>query len=573
MIYPTDADYEFVGREKYAQIAKKGTGSVETRFRHKDGTVIDVLLSSTPIDAANSTRGVTFTALDITERRQAEEALRTSEAQLSNALSMAHAGHWEYDVASDTFTFNDNFYQIFRTTAKEVGGYKMSSAEYARKFCHPDDTYMVRQETQAAIETADPTYSRQLEHRIFYANGEVGYIAVRFFIVKNSQGRTVKTYGVNQDITERKKAEMELLREKQFTEKLLESLPGIFFLYDSTCHLKRWNKAHETAMGFTADELRDWYIPDWHETPEDAAIGMALVKSVLDTGVGGAFESTLINKEGRFVPYLLSVTRLMTPDGPVMMGVGIDITERKRVQEELARHRDRLEELVKERTAELEKEIVERKAALAEKEILLREVHHRVKNNLNTIANILYFQTKTIQDQKALAAFQDSQNRIHSMARVHEHLYRSESLAQVNMAAYFEDLAADMQQTGGSGSVSIRIDATKEHLDIDQAIPCGLIVNELVTNALKYAFRDGSTNQPHEVAVRLTTQADQHILEVRDNGTGLPSGLDVEKSTSLGLRLVSMLTRQLKGRLTVDTAAEKGTRFAIAFPLETKGAS
>jgi len=115
---------------------------------------------------------------------------------------------------------------------------------------------------------------------------------------------------------------MERLREKLFTEKLLESLPGIFFLYDSTCHLKRWNKAHETAMGFTADELRDWYIPNWHETPEDAAIGMALVKSVLETGIGGAFETTLINKDGRFVPYLISITRLLTPDGPAMMGVG-----------------------------------------------------------------------------------------------------------------------------------------------------------------------------------------------------------------------------------------------------------
>lgn len=139
------------------------------------------------------------------------------------------------------------------------------------------------------------------------------------------------------DITERKRAEVELLREKQFTEKLLESLPGIFFLYDSTCHLKRWNKAHETAMGFTADELRDWYIPDWHETPQDAAIGMALVKSVLETGVAGSFETTLINKEGRFVPYLISVTRLITPDGSFMMGIGIDITQRKQIEEERRR--------------------------------------------------------------------------------------------------------------------------------------------------------------------------------------------------------------------------------------------
>jgi two-component system, cell cycle sensor histidine kinase and response regulator CckA len=143
----------------------------------------------------------------------------------------------------------------------------------------------------------------------------------------------IRTAELEAEINERKQAEMELLREKLFTETLLESLPGIFFLYDSTCHLKRWNKAHETATGFSADELRDWYIPDWHKSPEDAAMGMALVKSVLDTGVGGAFETTLINKEGRFVPYLISITRLLTPDGPAMMGVGVDITERKQAEE------------------------------------------------------------------------------------------------------------------------------------------------------------------------------------------------------------------------------------------------
>ena len=140
---------------------------------------------------------------DVTERRRAEEELRTSEAQLSNALRIAQAGHWEYDVQTDTFTFNDNFYRIFRTTVEDVGGYTMSSAEYARRFCHPDDMPMVSREIQTAIETDDPYYSRELEHRVLYADGEIGHVAVRFFIVKDSKGRTAKTYGVNQDITER----------------------------------------------------------------------------------------------------------------------------------------------------------------------------------------------------------------------------------------------------------------------------------------------------------------------------------------------------------------------------------
>ena len=149
---------------------------------------------------------------DITESKRAEEALRTSEAQLSNAMNIAQLGYWEYDVANDLFIFNDHFYAIFRTSAEQVGGYQMSSARYAQLFIHPDDIPVVGLETQKAIESTDPNYSRQIEHRIIYADGETGYISVRFFIVKDSQGRTVKTYGANQDITERKRAEEENAR-------------------------------------------------------------------------------------------------------------------------------------------------------------------------------------------------------------------------------------------------------------------------------------------------------------------------------------------------------------------------
>ena len=153
--------------------------------------------------------GALSTACDITEHRQAEAALRESEAKLAEALQMAHAGHWEYDVDRDLFTFNDNFYRLFRTTAAAVGGYRMSLADYVQKFCHPDDAALVGQEARAVIESADPGYSRQVEHRILYADGEAGYVLVRFSIVKDAQGRTVKTYGVNQDITVRKRAEVE----------------------------------------------------------------------------------------------------------------------------------------------------------------------------------------------------------------------------------------------------------------------------------------------------------------------------------------------------------------------------
>ena len=144
---------------------------------------------------------------DITKRKRAEAALHASRAQLSDALEMAHLGHWEYDVAGDLFTFNDQFYKIFRTTAEQVGGYTMRSAEYANRFVHPDDRHLVGEEIKKSAEAAGPGFSRQFEHQIRYADGTFGHVSVRVFVVKDSHGRVVKHYGVNQDITERRQVE------------------------------------------------------------------------------------------------------------------------------------------------------------------------------------------------------------------------------------------------------------------------------------------------------------------------------------------------------------------------------
>ncbi len=149
------------------------------------------------------------TAFDITEQKAAEQERKNLQTQLAVAMEMAHLGHWEYDVKNDTFTFNDQFYRIFRTSVEKVGGYTMSAGEYAYRFIHPDDRHIVEQEVRLASEATDPGFSRKIEHRIVYDDGTTGYISVHYFIEKDETGRIVKTYGINQDITDRKLAEEE----------------------------------------------------------------------------------------------------------------------------------------------------------------------------------------------------------------------------------------------------------------------------------------------------------------------------------------------------------------------------
>jgi PAS domain S-box-containing protein len=199
--------------------------------------------------------GVIGLIRDTTKRKLVEDELRNSEAQLSNAVKIAHLGPWEYDVIHDLFTFNDSFYAIFRTTAKQVGSYTMSSAQYAKHFVHPDDISVVSTEIQKAIETADPNYSRQMEHRIIYADGTIGYISVRFYVIKDSQGKTIKTYGANQDITERKLAEEVLRESEEKYRTLFEETGTAMLIVDEHSKVSLVNNELERMTGYSKEEL------------------------------------------------------------------------------------------------------------------------------------------------------------------------------------------------------------------------------------------------------------------------------------------------------------------------------
>ncbi len=206
------------------------------------------------------------------------------------------------------------------------------------------------------------------------------------------------------------------------------------------------------------------------------------------------------------------------------------------------------------------------KASLHEKEVLLKEIHHRVKNNLQVVSSLLNLQARTLKDPQAVQAFQDSQNRVKAMALVHEELYRSQDLAKVGMAEYLESEIKYLCRAYGVSTAAVSLDVEVEEvfLPIDVAIPCGLIVHELVSNALKHAFPRRADLARAEVRVALyRMDEDQLTLVVRDNGVGLPPDLDWQDAPSLGLQLVRILSRQLRGALELERGA--GTTFRLTF--------
>lgn len=207
------------------------------------------------------------------------------------------------------------------------------------------------------------------------------------------------------------------------------------------------------------------------------------------------------------------------------------------------------------------------RASLEEKEVLLREIHHRVKNNLQVISSLLNLQARQISDDRLLSVLMESRQRILSMAGIHEELYRSKNLSRINFKGYLKNLIHDLSSTYKPPNQQVQIDAEIDpvSLGIDQAIPCALIINELFANSLKYAFPNERQGRIH---IDFRCNADNHCtLIIQDNGIGLPLELDIRTTKTLGLRLVRILSSQLKAQL--DIEREQGTTFRLEFLSKT----
>jgi PAS domain S-box-containing protein len=344
---------------------------------------------------------------EIEERRKVMQALKTSEAHLSNALLIAKLGHWEYDVHTDRFTFSDEFYALLGTNANEMNGYYMTSLEYASKFLPQQHRALVGEEIKKAIETNNPGFSSEIEHGIVDANGNDGYINVRYKVQKNEQGQTVKIFGVNQDITKQKQNEQDLLDAKNQIEKseylyrnLFDQAAEGIFLMTLDGYITQVNQSFANMHGYSIDEILYENISKFDILGENTFAQRQRIPAELSKGSIVQIEVEHYHRNGSVFPLLVSMQQITVEGKKLILCFHTDLTHQKNVEKELEKHRDKLEELVNEKTVKLDNAIEELKSvneALIAKNNIIDQQNKDLKK---TLSDLQQAQTKLIQSEK-----------------------------------------------------------------------------------------------------------------------------------------------------------------------------
>jgi PAS domain S-box-containing protein len=343
--------------------------------------------------------------------------------------------------------------------------------------------------------------------------------------------------GLEQEIRERRMAEHALRASEHKFHQMAELLPQPIFEADAAGRVTFANKSAYTTFGYGPDRLMAGISLLDVVSPDERPRVFENLRAVLIGEEKSGGEYMMRRADGVVFPALVYTGVVYDNDKAVgVRGIMVDITEQKRVAEVL-------------------------RQALDEKEVLLKEVHHRVKNNLQIISSLLSLQADALNDPRDHALFKESEGRVRSMALIHERLYKSADLARVDFRDYVESLVTSLFFSYQRASVASELDVCDARLPLDTAIPCGLIINELVSNALKHAFPD---ERKGTVTISMREDSDGSLhLEVRDDGIGLPEEVDPETGKTLGLNLVSILTKQLQGVL--DIERNGGTVFHVTF--------
>ncbi|MFN2108821.1 MAG: histidine kinase N-terminal 7TM domain-containing protein [Anaerolineae bacterium] len=477
----------------------EGVQSVETVRAHKNGELIDVVFAGAPVVVDDKLIGAVIVYTDITQRKRIEEDIRTLNEEL------------EARVAART---------------AELATLNQQLADEVQKHEQAEALLLQRNRELLALQSAAAATSSSLDLSFLLDT-------VTWEMTNLLQSSGCIIFELDQDGDQ-------IVGVADYEAALSGGAAQIEpqSLSDYPLRLGVLNERYAAQVSFSTADAADQAFMARRDIKSQLLLPMVFQERVV-----GLVIVTQNERERIFSDREISLGQLLANQAAIAV--------------ENARLYERAHREITER-AQAEAKI---KASLKEKEILLQEIHHRVKNNLQVISSLLNLQSQGIQDEKTLEVFQESQNRIRSMALIHEKLYRSSDLARVDFAEYIRNLASFLIRSYKSRAVRLDLQAADIYLSIDDAVPCGLIVNELISNALKHAFVDGREG---EICVMMQQLADRQVrLVVRDNGVGLPKDVDYMNTGSLGLQLVTMLVEQLDG--TIEIGNNVGAEFEILF--------